>query len=336
MKKLFVIMLAMMMVLVAGCSGNSDTQPSEIDVIVFKVAHTLTEDTTGHKALVEFEAFVEKETAGAVDVQLFPNGELGGDRQALDGVSLGNIQMSTMNASVLSGYDERFSVLDLPFLFKSQKKMEAAINGELGALFNSWMEEAGFMGLGFQYEGARSVSNNVRPIYTTDDLNGVKIRVMETPMYISLFNALGANPTPMSFNELYSGLQQGVVDGQDNSPIVTYTTALHEVLDYYSLTKHTYSNAVIVTNKDYMDKLPEDVRNTILKGAQTYLVDKQRKEETALEGEYLDKMKEEGVQINEITPENLLLFTEKASVVYDEFRDKLGNEVIDKVIELAN
>ena len=341
MKKTLLIILTMVLVIgsITGCGGNSgntgQTTEKETKPIVLKLAHVEAMDRSIHTSAEDFKKFVEEKTNGRVEVQLFPNGQLGGDKDVLEGIQLNTIQMSIMGASVLGSFDDKFGVLDLPYLFDSYEDMSKAVCGPLGDLYNSWLLEYGFMGLGFEYDGARSISNNVRPINSVADVKGLKLRVMQTQVYISMMNLMGANPTPMSFTELYTSLAQGVVDGQDNPPSIAYTNNFQEVQKYYSWTRHTFQNGVIVTSKAFMDSLPGDIRDVIIEGA-LMMQNTQRDFERSLESDYEKKIGESGTcTVNEVPAANMKGFRDAVAPIYDEFRGLIGKDVMEQVLAAA-
>ena len=178
------------------------------------------------------------------------------------------------------------------------------------------------------------MSNSIRPVESLKDMEGLKIRVMENDMYINMFEALGANPTPMSFNDLYTGLQQGTVDGQDNSAMLTYVNKFYEVQDYYTSLETVFCNAVIITSKAFMESLPEDLFNIIQEGADEYLMDYQRETAFAAEEEYLQLLNENGCTVTYI--EDKSEFEEAVEPVYEIYREQIGEDVIDEVIEYAS
>lgn len=339
MKKVFTIVLSLILVFaLTACggggtdSGDGDSSSSG-DVLVLKTAHVDSEEGPLHQSYVKFKEYVEAESDGTIQVDIYPNGELGGDRQVVEAINLGTIHMSAVAAGTLTNYDEKFSILSLPFLFDTPEEMEANINGEFGDLMKEWMEDYGFKCFGFQYDGARCVSNNKVPINTVDDMKGLKIRVMESPIFIKMFQLLGANPTPMSFSEVYTGLQQGVVDGQDNPPGLTYTSKFSEVLKYYSLTQHVYSNCPILWNKEFLESLPQEQYDIIEQGSLEFLHDWNRAENIRMESEYIELIGEGGTEVNELSPENKAAFKAAMQPVYDEYREIIGEDM-DKALDL--
>ena len=227
MKKALSLILALAMILaLTACgsktdapSGNGDTQTDpSAEKIVLKIGHVEAEDRSTHKALLIFKDEIESKTDGRIEVQIFPNAELGGDEELCESVAMGTIQMALPSTSVLTAYNERIGILDMPYLFTDAQSAFDALDGKLGEQIDEWIAGNGFISLGYVYNGPRCTTNSVRPIYTPDDLAGLKIRVMNSPVFIRMYEVLGANATPMSFSELFTGLQQHTVEGQENPP----------------------------------------------------------------------------------------------------------------------
>ena len=297
--------------------------------VTLRVAHIEAEDRSTHKALLKFKEYVEKESGGKIVVEIFPNGVFGGDMASIQGVETGTIEMALPATSVLSSYDERFGLLDMPFLFKSEEAIFNALDGEIGKLYTGILEKYDFHVLGYNYNGPRCLSNNTRPVNEPADLKGLKIRVMESPVFIDMFNALGANPTPMSFGEIFTALQQGTVTGQENAPSLVYASRFYEVQKFYSITNHTFSIMVILMNKDTFDKLPADLKAIVTKGADEWLVKYQRKLESDETAGYIKLLEEKGVNVNYITPENHAKFVKAVQPVYDKNLPKIGQQLFE-------
>lgn len=177
--------------------------------VKMKVAYVVPETQSTHIAAEKyFKPYVEKHSKGQIIVELYPNGQLGGDRQAIEAVGLGTVQMTIPAVAVLSGFEPRFQVFDLPFLFNSKKEVYKALDGPLGSKLNAMLPPLGLKNLAYAENGFRMITNNRGPITKPADLAGLKIRTMENPIHMATFKALGANPTPMSFGELYTALQR--------------------------------------------------------------------------------------------------------------------------------
>ena len=334
------LIMAVALVMMTACGGSSSeseqaAEPSG-DATVIKIGHVTPEDHALHQAFLKFKDAVEEESGGELTVEIYPNGELGSERQLLEAVNLGTIQITNVSISNFEQYDKKFGIMSLPFLHDSQENMENAITGEFGQMFLDWMEEYGFYGLGYDYSGARSISSNVQPIESIEDMKGLKIRVMESDTFVEMFKLMGANPTPMSFTEVYTALQQGTVDAQDNPPMDTYTSKFYEVQKYYSLTKHVYSNCANVANLDFINSLSDENREIVIKNAKKWLQDWVRAQETEQEAEYVTQINDAGCVVNELSPENLKAFKDAVAPMYDKMREEVGDEVMDKALELAN
>lgn len=297
--------------------------------IPLRIAHVEAEDRSTHKALLKFKEYVEKESGGRLVVEIFPNGVFGGDLACVQGVETGTIEMTLPATSFLTSYNEKFGLLDMPFMFKSEEAIFNAMDGELGAVYTKILDGFGFHTLGYNYNGSRCMSNNTKPINEPADMKGMKIRVMESPVYIDMMRALGANPTPMSFGEVFTALQQGTVTGQENSPSLTYAMRFYEVQKYYSLTYHTFSIMPILMSKDFFDGLPADLKEIVQKGSDEWLVKYQRKLESDETLDYVKRLADAGMTVNEITPESHAKFVEAVKPVYEKNVPKIGQDLFD-------
>ncbi len=293
---------------------------------VIKIGHIVSEATSVHRACLAFKKYVEKESKGSLEVQIFPNGQLGGDLQLTEAVALGTLQIAVPATAVLTAYDPVFGLLDLPFIFKDVDSGFAVLDGELGLKLNEKLMAVGLKNLGYSYNGARCMSNNVRPINEPADLDGIKMRVMESPVFIDMFKYLGANPTPMSFGEVFTGLQQGTIDGQENAPALVYASRFNEVQKYYSLTNHVQSYLVNVMNMDFFDSLSAEQQEIVLSGAKKYLISAQRTDEINDNIETVEKLIKTGMKVNEITPENMEKFIAALKPLHEKYKKQFGEE----------
>lgn len=280
------------------------------------------------QAMKTFAEDVDSGSKGKIKVELYPNAQLGGDRELCEGVQMGTIQMAIPSTSALAGFDKRIQVLDLPYLFTTRKAAFEAVDGELGQKLNSYLQKKGFEVLGYQENGFRHVTNSKRPVKSPADLKGLKIRTMENPMHIAFFKELGANPTPMSWGELYTALQQGTVDAQENPYAMIDDGKFYEVQKYVSETGHVFSYEILIANKKFMDKLPSDLREVVVDAARKAIAAQRaslEKEEAAFKA----KVTKAGLQANELTPEQKKPFVEATKKVYTQFEKDLGKEIMD-------
>ncbi|SFG12525.1 tripartite ATP-independent transporter solute receptor, DctP family [Desulfotomaculum arcticum] len=347
MKKWFVVFIGIVLLAVfaAGCGGKTATNESNStdeqntgakDTYTIKLAYVVPETQSTHIAAKEvFKKYVEEKSNGRIKVELHPNGELGGDRQAIEAVQLGTIQMTIPAAAVLSGFEPKFQVFDLPYLFKSKEAAYKALDGELGKKLSDLLIPLGLRNLAYGENGFRNITNNKGPINSPADLKGVKIRTMENPVHMATFKALGANPTPISFGELYTALQQGTVDAEENPIPLVYTSKFYEVQKYYTLDGHVYAATAVLINNDFFNSLPEDLQQIIVEGAEKYK-DEQRKLSSQQDTEMLRALKDKGMQINELTPEQKQEFIDATLPVYDQFKDVLGEDLINLAKQANN
>ncbi len=275
-----------------------------------------------------FKPYIEEKSGGRIKVELYPNAQLGGDRELSESLQMGTIQIALPASSAMAGFDKRIQVLDLPFLFTTREAAFEALDGEMGAKITDMLMAKGFMALGYYENGFRHVTNSKKPIHSPADMAGMKIRTMENPMHISFFKKLGANPTPMSFGELYSALQQGTVVGQENPFTLIYDSKFFEVQKYVSTTGHVFSVTMLLGSKKFIDKLPEDLKQVVIDGANAFVAE-HRKMMVVAEVENIQKLKDAGMEINVLTPEEKKSFVEATAATYEEFAKVLGADMIE-------
>ncbi len=234
------------------------------DVIKLKLGHVAPTDEPYHQAAEKFAELVKKNTGGAVEIQIFPNSLLGGQRELLEGLQLGSVDITLTTAAVLSSFLPKTQVIELPFMFRDSEHVYKVVDGPLAKEIYEGDEKKKMKVIDTWENGFRIITNIVRPIEKPEDMKGVKIRVMENKMYIEMFKALGANPTPMARGELFTGLQTKVVDGQENPLGQIYTSRFYEVQKYISLTGHTYSPEAVVFSLATWKKIPAKHQEEIL------------------------------------------------------------------------
>ena len=293
-----------------------------------KVGYIGSESHPTMQAMKTFGDNVAKGSEGKIKVELYPNAQLGGDRELCEGVQMGTIQMAIPSTSALAGFDKRIQVLDLPYLFTTREAAFEAVDGELGQKLNEFLGKKGFYVVGYLENGFRHVTNSKQPITKPEDLSGLKIRTMENPMHLAFFKELGANPTPMSWGELYTALQQGTVDAQENPYAMIDDGKFYEVQKYVSETGHVFSYEILIANKKFMEKLPEDLRALVIDEAQKAIATQRTAMKTE-EANFKAKVIKGGLTANELTPEQKKPFVEKTKVVYAQFEGELGTEIMD-------
>lgn len=336
MKKILKIITAITLVLLLAACGNKKNSSEEAEVseksadsTIIKIGHVEPESRSTHKALLEFKKNVEDRSGGKISIEIYPNGSLGGDVQMTESVAMGTLQSTLPSTSVLTTYSEEFGVLDMPYLFLNSESAFAALDGEVGEYFNKKLEEQGIHCLGYVYNGPRSTTTNSGPIEKPEDLKGVKMRVMESPIFIDFYKTLGANPTPMSFTELYTGLQQGTVDAQENPPSLSFANKFYEVQKYQTIDEHVHNFLPFLINKNVYDSLGEELQKILEEEAKTF-VENQREIELQDNEKAIKDLETEGKLItNILSDEQKSEFRKAVEPMYENYDKKFGKELFE-------
>ena len=343
MKKL--LALLMVLVLVAGlaaCGGGGDTTgPATGDTtggatatepeFVLILGDVLAETHPHSQAFFWFADRVEELTDGRVQVNVFVNSALGSQADMIEGLALGTVHIAKSMTTGLAVYVPEIQIFDLPFMFQDVDHFFRVIDGEIGEHFaNEVLGQEDMVGIAYFYAGARSIYTNT-PVNTLEDLNGMLLRVPMSPIFMGLADSFGAAGTPMAVGEIFTALQTGVVDGAENAAIFYYQQRHHEAAPYFTVTEHIITPDIVVMSRSFLDSLPEDIREAILQAAaEMALVARELWFE--LETSVIETLVAEGVTFIEVdkTP-----FMEAARVVWDDFRDIVGQDMIDRIQELG-
>ncbi|GGD26199.1 TRAP transporter substrate-binding protein [Aureimonas glaciei] len=311
--------------------GSASLAQAEIQERTIKFA---AQNSKGHPQVTGMERFAElvsEKSGGKIEVKLFPGGTLGGDVQTLASIQGGTVEMSVMNAGILSGTVKEFGVVDLPFLFGTPEEADAVMDGEIGTGLMDRLPEQRLVGLGFWELGFRHLTNNSRAVESVEDVKGLKIRTVQSAVPLATFNALGANAVPLPYPELYSALETGTVDGQENPLSNIVNAKFTEVQKYLTLTGHQYNPQIVLVSKVFWDKLdPEE--QALLQAAATEARDYQRKVSRDSNAGFLDEIKKTDMAVVELSPEKLDAFRKAVEPVVAEFRETIGAETVDAVL----
>lgn len=255
------MILGLIPTFLVGCSSTSSNNER-----IIRVAHVQNEEHPEHKALLEFEKYVEENTDN-IDVQIFPNELLGGSAQTVELTQTGAIDLAVVGLGFLEAFESSYTVFNLPYVMDSKEHYHAVMNDEsiVGPLFES-TRDSGFIGLTWFDVGTRNMYTTKKPIMKPDDLKGLKIRVQTSPTNVKMAQALGASPTPMSFGEVYTALQQNVIDGAENNEIALVNNKHGEVAKHYSYNMHAMLPDILIANADLFDKLTEEQAKVIKDG----------------------------------------------------------------------
>ena len=282
---------------------------------------------------LQFKEYLEEKSGGKITVELFPNAVLGGDEAMLESVAMGTLTMVMPSASVMNVYDPAFGILAMPYLFTSTDKAFAAVDGGLGDRLNQRLLDAnvGLVNLGYNFNGIRNMTNNKRAIESLADMSGLKMRCMSNEMFITMFSLMGANATPMSWSELFTALQQGTVDGEENPASLIYESKFQEVQKYISTTEHIYDFDTIVINRNFYEGLDAEAKALIDEATALYLVDAQREMEVSQNEEFLQKLADEGMTVTYLSDEARAEFAAAVAPMYDNAVADFGQDIMDAV-----
>lgn len=296
----------------------------------FTFAHVLTEDTPNARAAVRFKEEVEAKSDGRIEINIRPAAQLGGDVEIIEQTQMGLVHISIPPTGNLANFNEKMYLFDLPFLLSDNEAMKRVLDGEVGTELLGTLGSNNLHGIAMWGAGFRHMTNNVRPINGPEDLKGIKMRTLQAPTILSTYRAYGANPTAMAYVEVYNGLQQGVVEGQENPLANINSMRFYEVQKYMTLTGHAYHTYAAVMNKQAWESLPEDLQK-VVEEAMIVGRDAAREFTNEDEAKILDAIKDQ-VEIQELSPEGRAAFIEASKPIYDEFRPKVSPELMDKAL----
>lgn len=312
--------------------GDKKTmQPTGNKQIVLRMGHATTLSNPRHIAAVKYAQWVSEQTNGRVKIEIFPNEIIGSDKKMMDLVVEGTLDMNLALPGLAANYAPKLAVVELPFLFSSIDKVSAVLDGPIGEELAKDMPQKGLRLLAYWDNGLRQITNNRQPIEKPEDLKGLKFRTPESKMTMSIFKALGANPAPLAWNEVYFALAQGTFDGQENPVVNIHGAKLDEVQKYLSITNHKYEASPLIINEQVWQKLPTDIQQILKEGAVKFAVEN-RKLNQEVEGKLLADLEAKGMKVSrpDITP-----FREATKSVYDEWTSVIGKELIDKAVAAA-
>jgi len=288
-------------------------------------------DNARGRTLTKFAEALEAKSGGKMTLRIYPGGALGGDLQTISALRGGTIGATATATSTLVGNVKEFALFDLPFLFQNDAEAMAVLDGPFGSRVNRLLEENGLISLGYWGAGYRHLTNNRLPVNTVDDVKGLKIRVLQNPVYVDLWTALGANAVPMPFPEVYSALEQGTVDGQENPSATIVSAKLYEVQKYLSLTQHVYFIDSLLFSKPVWDGLSEEERKIIADAAaeaEAY----GRVEVPGEDQKNIDELRQQ-MTVNKIAPAEMERFRAAAAPVVEKHSAAADQEAVKELFD---
>jgi TRAP-type transport system periplasmic protein len=311
--------------LCAGLLAASAASAQDISERTIKVGIGLTKDHPQAQSVEKFGDLLAEKSGGKLKVKLFADGSLGNDVTMISALQGGTVEMTVPDTSTLVNIDglQSFGLINLPFLLQSGEQADSLLDGPFGQKLLAKLPDKGLVGLGFWENGFRQVTNNRRAIETAKDFSGLKLRVIQNPLFIETFSAIGASAQPMPFPEVYTALETGVVDGQENPLATILASKFYEVQDYTVMSNHIYSVWALLMGKKFWDKLSTDEQQVIMAAA---------KEATAYERETIrafsnnakEQLESEGMQITELPDAEVAKLREMTKPVWDQFTERFG------------
>lgn len=325
------IFLLMLLTACGGGSGSEDAEGSNSDGggQTLRVSIGVNEHHPEYEGAIKFKELVEERTDD-FNIEVYHSGQIADDRTAIEMLQLGTLEITIPSTSPLVNFIPEFGVFDLPFTIPNEEVADQVLDGEFGDKMMNMVEDQGLVGLAWWENGFRNLTNDVRPVASVDDLSGLNIRTMENSVHLDAWTAMGANPTPMAFTELFSALQQGTVDGQENPYPTIDTSNYSEVQQYVSGTKHVYTPFIFLMSKMLWDTLTEE-QQTIIEEAAVEAGEFNREKNREVSNESLESLKED-MEYSEISEKELERFREAVQPVIQQHKDAIGAEIVDEYL----
>jgi len=289
-----------------------------------------TQNPKGHPLVTGMEKFAElvaAKSGGKMKIAMFPGGVLGNDQANVSALQGGTLEMVVLNSGILASQAKEFGVFDFPFMFATPQEADAVVDGPFGKMMHAKLEAKGIVGLAYWELGFRSITNSRRPINKVDDIAGLKLRVIPNAINVDWVKALGANPTPLPFPEVYAALDQKAIDGQENPATVIAANKFYEVQKYLVLSNHQYNPQSLIFSKKVWDTLSAGDRK-ILADAGVEAGKYQRQVAREAAGTALDTLKKNGMQVTELAPAELAKFREAMKPVLAKHSEVVGADTV--------
>ena len=342
MKKMVQLLTSAMLVaaLLTGCggaSGETQTQGAGTadEPLKIQLAHADTESEDGihQKMAVLFQGYVSDLSGGTMEIEIVGNGQLGGERDLVEGMQLGAIEMASTANMVLSNFDPRFAVLDLPYLITDYETAYRVLDSDvIQDLQDSFAEQSGVRVLAYGQGGFRQVIGNVA-VNSLADMHGMKVRVPESDIYIDTFSALGANPTPLAYSETFTALQQGTVDAFEITPAVVLSAGFWEVCSDMNMTNHLFSPNPLMISENLFQSLTEEQQDILTEAAAKAAADQRQWLEDG-EADTMAQLEEKGMTINYPDLEELQNAVADSGL-YEKYQETIGADLFSAVQELC-
>jgi tripartite ATP-independent transporter DctP family solute receptor len=328
---LFSLLLIFCLLLVTGCSSQKTDSEKKAGPKVMKLGIVTNKDRSLTQGLVKFGEIVEKESGGSIKAEVFSDGVLGGDRQVIEALQMGTVHGTAVSTGVVAAFAPRMDAFDLPFLFKDKATAYKVFDGPIGQEVLKDLPKAGLIGFSYWENGFRHLTNNKREVKTAEDIKGLKIRTLESKVHVETWKTLGANPTPIAYTQLYSAMEQGVVDGQENPLGNVVGMKFNEVQKYLTTTGHIYNANVFLISKKFFDSLTDKEKEIVTKAAEE-AKEYQRKLNDKEDNDSIAILKEKGMKISELNAGEKEKMQQVLQPVYQQVSTAIGGDFVDRLL----
>ncbi|WP_028601245.1 TRAP transporter substrate-binding protein [Ottowia thiooxydans] len=291
----------------------------------FKIGTTLPDDHPITQGAKKFGELLQAKSAGKMKARVYSSASLGNEMQMQSALQGGVQDFSIATTTTLVGMVKEYSLFDMPYMFRTTAEADAILDGAIGKQLFALLEPKNLIGLTYMEQGFRDTTNSKHPISKWEDFKGLKIRVQPSAFYVDMFNALGANAVPMTINEVYTAMETKAIDGHENSLAAVNSNRFQEVQKYLSLTGHAYNAVALLMSKKTYDKLNPDERKLVSEAAQEAAI-YERGVSRALAGSLLEKLKKDGMQVNDVTPAEKQRLAEKLQPVVTKYAGIIGGD----------
>jgi len=292
--------------------------------VSIRLGHVLPESHNWHTAATGFAEEVNSRTEGRVAIEVFPSGQLGSEKEVIEGLQFGSVQAALIGSGSFQGIEPRMGIIEMPYAWGARDQAFAALDGDLGVALADMLDGKGIKVLGWWENGFRNITNNVRPVKKPEDLAGLKIRVTPDKVRLATFEGLSAEPAPLSFGELYSALQQGLFDAQENPLAIIYSASFFEVQKYVSLSEHIWGAATLTISNATWNKISPEDQAIVMEAATSWGL-KQRDMVAATNDKLIAQLEEKGMEFNEV---DKAAFIEAVEPIWESQKSVYGEELL--------
>lgn len=314
-------------VALAAFAGSAQAQIKERNI---RVSNGINEDHPVGNGVAKMKACMADKSGGKLKLQAFWGGALGGDLQATQALRAGTQEMVITSSSPLVGIMPELGVFDLPFLFTDEKEADAILDGAFGKYISDKLPGFGVVNLAYWENGFRNLTNSKRAVTKAEEMTGLKVRVMQNNIFLDSFKTMGANATPMAFGEVFAALETHAIDGQENPLVTIDTSKLYEVQKYLTLTRHAYTPFLVLYSKKLWDQLSAEEQK-VLSDCAVVGRDEERKVSRELNDKSLANLKAKGMQVSEVSADELGKMRESTQAVYQRHQASIGKDTVERI-----